>query len=200
MKTNYQKLIDFVNPDKLKDSLIVCSLYISFFETLKDYIIEQPRSFYSIGFSTEAGEKISTSYNEKVLANNPNSVLKASLSWFKNYNAINQDDIEIFFSLREYRNKLTHNMLQILYDGLDDSFTDKFSRLIELKIKLERWWVFNIEIPTDDLENIEEIKEDDVITSSQILYRLILDVLSEDENKANYYYSEFLKKINEDKQ
>jgi hypothetical protein len=84
-------------------------------------------------------------------------------------------------------------MLDKLYEGLDNNFNKHFEELITLRLKLERWWVFNIEIPTGGFENPQEIKDEEVITSSQMIYNLILDVLSQDEEKSKYYYTEFLK-------
>lgn len=191
---NLEKLINFVNPDILKGNLICCSLYMAFYETTKDYIINQPKSFFTNGFDSETGDIISPSYKEKVLSLDSNrSILKSSLIWFKNNEAISDEDIANFEALRKYRNVIAHEMLDKLYEGLDTNFNKHFEELITLRLKLERWWVFNIEIPTGDFENPQEIKDEEVITSSQMIYNLILDVLSQDEEKSKYYYTEFLK-------
>jgi len=192
MDENIAKLINFVNPDNLKGNLICSSLYIAFFETTKDYIIEQPKDFFSTGYSSETGPILSPEYKQKVLSKDPKNVLNSSLLWFTEQGAIDLMEVELFDKLRKYRNTIAHEMLQKIYDGLDALFSEHFSQLISLRIKLERWWVFNIEIPTSDI-NPETLKEDDVMTSSQILYKLILDVLSDDEEKAKFYYSKFLK-------
>jgi hypothetical protein len=74
---NLEKLINFANPDILKGNLICCSLYMAFYETTKDYIINQPKSFFTNGFDSETGDIISPSYIEKVLSLDSNrSVLK----------------------------------------------------------------------------------------------------------------------------
>lgn len=197
MSEELKKLINFVNPENLKSNLILCSLYIAFFETTKQFVVEQPRSFFSTGFSTESGEIIGPRYKEKVLNKDKKNKLNASLLWFKELGAIGDKEIEAFQGLREYRNILAHEMLERLYDGLDDKFSEQLALLVDFRIKLERWWLFNIEIPTADDDYPEGLSEEDVMTSSQILYRIILDVLSEDTEKANYYYSEFLKKYKE---
>lgn len=190
MNENLKKMIDFVNPQTLKSNIISISLYIAFFETLKDYIIKQPKDFYSVGFNNE--NEISPKYKTEVLSKDKKNVMNASLMWFKEQEAIDGNDINVFHKLREMRNSLTHEMVQNLYNGIDEKFQALFSQLIDLKIKLEKWWVVNIELPTSDID-IENIDEDEIITSSQILFRLILDTLSEDEKTANFYHSEFLK-------
>lgn len=47
VRTDWQ---NFLNPDVLRPTLIVASLYIAAYEVLKDTIIEQIKSFYTFGF------------------------------------------------------------------------------------------------------------------------------------------------------
>ena len=192
MKEHIDKLIDFVNPRNLKNNLIGSSLYIAIFETTKDYIVEQVRDLFSIGYCSDTGSIIDPEYKQKVLSKDPKSELKSSLLWFCEQGAISQSEVESFDDLRKYRNELAHEMLKNLYNGLGSTFSENFNQLISLRIKLERWWIFNVEIPTSDVDP-ESVKDEDVMTSSQILYKLVFDVLSDDDEKSKYYYSEFLK-------
>ena len=51
-----------------------------------------------------------------------------------------------------------------------------------------------IEIPTNpDFHATDDVSENDIQTSSEILYKIILDILSGNEETSNYYYKEFLK-------
>ena len=194
MNENFEKWIAFLKPENLKDNLICCSLYIAFFETTKDYIVNQVRDFYSIGWSSENGDVISEDYKTQVLAKDKDkNPLKASLIWFKENNAITEEDILVYDELRKYRNVIAHEMLEKLFDGLNKDYSEKLNQLVELRIKLERWWIFNIELETGMIENPENIKEEDVISNSQMIFKLILDIVSGDEEKSNYYYKEFLK-------
>ena len=194
MNENFEKWIAFLKPENLKDNLICCSVYIAFFETTKDYIVNQVRDFYSIGWSSENGDVISEDYKTQVLAKDKDkNPLKASLIWFKENNAITEEDILVYDELRKYRNVVAHEMLEKLFDGLNKDYSEKLNQLIELRIKLERWWIFNIELETGMIENPENIKEEDVISNSQMIFKLILDIVSGDEEKSNYYYKEFLK-------
>lgn len=194
MNENFEKWIAFLKPENLKDNLICCSVYIAFFETTKDYIVNQVRDFYSIGWSSENGDVISEDYKTQVLAKDKDkNPLKASLIWFKENNAITEEDILVYDELRKYRNVIAHEMLEKLFDGLNKDYSEKLNQLIELRIKLERWWIFNIELETGMIENPENIKEEDVISNSQMIFKLILDIVSGDEEKSNYYYKEFLK-------
>ena len=139
---------------------------------------------------------IDPKYNTDVKSKDK-SVVKASLLWFREMEAINDNDLSLFDELRQYRNKLTHELMTLLFEGLPDELPVKFTQLIELRVKIEKWWILNIEIPTNpDFDSEQEILEDGIITSSQIFNQLILDMLSGDEKKASYYKNEFLKTFN----
>jgi len=38
--------------------------------------------------------------------------------------------------------------MDLLFEGLPEELPEKFLQLIILRVKIEKWWVFNIEIPT----------------------------------------------------
>jgi hypothetical protein len=193
MNENFEKWLNFLKPENLKDNLICCSIYIAFFETTKDYIVNQIKDFYSIEWDLENGDIISEDYKTKVLAKDKKNKLNASLLWFKESKAITEDDILVFDELRKYRNLIAHEMLEKLFDGLNKDFAEKLSKLIDFRVKLERWWIFNIEMDLGIIDNPENIKDEDVICNSQMIFKLILDIVSGDEEKSNFYYKEFLK-------
>lgn len=193
MNENFEKWLAFLKPENLKDNLICCSIYITFFETTKDYIVNQVKDFYSIGWDSESGDIISEDYKTQVLSKDKKNQLNASLLWFKESNAITDEDILIFSQLRKYRNLIAHEMLEKLFNGLNKDYIENLSQLIDFRVKIERWWIFNIELDTGIIDNSENIKEEDVISSSQIMFKLILDIVSSDEEKSNFYYKEFLK-------
>lgn len=187
------RIEDYLNPEKLKNKLIISSLFIASFESLKDYIVEELKFFYNIGFS---GDKyiLSKEYTKDVLEKDK-SVLKASLLWFKDNGVLSDEDLMIFDRLRAYRNKLSHELMRLLFDDLLDNISEDFNKLLEIRIKIEKWWILNIEIPTNpDFDNREEITEDDITTPSQMIYKLILDMLSEDYDTAHFYINEMRKR------
>lgn len=192
MKNNLDKWIEFLKPENLKGNLISCSLYIATFESFKDYIIEEVKFFFNTGFR-EDEFKFSSDYKTKVLNKNK-SVLTATFLWLKDQGAIENSTIEEFELLRKYRNKLAHEMMELLFEGNLAELPENFSKLLEIRIKIEKWWTLNIEIPTNpSFDSSTKIKEEDIQTSSQIINKIIMDILTGDETTSNYYYKEFLR-------
>ena len=191
MNDNFDKWIDFLNPENLRGNLISSSLYIAVYESFQDYIVEEVKFFFHSGFKDNV-DIFSPKYNTSVLAKDKN-LLNASLLWLKELGAIDENDIDKFHEIRKFRNKLTHEMMDLLFEGIPKDLPNYFSDLINLRTKIEKWWVLNIEIPTNpDIEYSHEISEKDIMTSSQIIYRIILDMLSNDKKTATFYRDEFL--------
>lgn len=194
---NTEKWLQFLEPGNLKDNLTFSSLYIATYESFKDYIIEEVKFFFNTGFSD--GKYIfSKSYNSDVLSKDK-SLAKATLFWLMEMGAIEDQDLVIFDELRKYRNKLSHELMTLLFEGLPKELPEKFIDLIKLRVKIEKWWILNIEIPTNyDFDTHIKISEKDIVTSSQVFNQIILDMLSGDEKKASFYLNE-MKKFFSDK-
>lgn len=180
-------MLKFLDPDNLKGNLVYASLYIATYEAFKDYVIEVLRDFYNLG--ARAGSVEST-YETDVLARHKD-ILRASLFWFKENGAISQKDVDDFYDLRMYRNKLAHELMNLLFDGLQDELPGKLERVIQIRVKIEKWWILNIDEPDPEEFGLDRaIKEDDITTSSEIFYQLVTDMLSDDEKRSTYYRDE----------
>lgn len=188
---NILKWLRFLDPENLKGNLMFASLYIAAYESFKDYIIDEVKSFYLKGFK-DGHDLIDPKYDTHVKAKDK-SVVKASLLWLLEREAIDANDILLFDDLRQYRNKLSHELMTLLFEGLPEELPAKFVQLLQVRIKIEKWWILNVEIPTNpEFESVDEINEDAIIAPSQMINKLIFDMLSGDEKTANYYRAEFL--------
>ena len=154
-------------------------------------IIDNVKFFWVDGF-TEDKYVVNSQYKQEVL-DKDKSVLYASLKWLKETEAIDDIDIEAFSDVKNYRNQLTHEMLDTLFTENNEVFEVYYTKLIYLIIKIDRWWVLNIEIPTNCIDNIDQIKEEEVISSSEILIKLLTDLIAGDEETSTMYYNEYLK-------
>jgi hypothetical protein len=189
--TNHDKWANFLKPETLKSNLINCAFYITLFESFKDYIVSSVKDFYMIGFH-ETGYKYNSEYSKKVLSKNK-SELYASLEWFKESEVIDENDLSNFERQKKLRNKLAHDMMTCLFENDFDDYVENLIGLMSLRVKIEKWWIINVEIPTNsDFDNVE-IDEIDVSTGSELLNKIMVDILTGKEDEANFYYNEFLK-------
>jgi hypothetical protein len=192
-KENIDKWLKFLEPENLKDNLIFSSLYIANFESFKDYVIDQIKFFFHCGFS-QGKDSFDPEYIENVKSKDKKYIDNASLLWLVEMEAICLEDFELYKELRQYRNKLSHQLMVLLFDGLSDELPAKFVQLIQLRVKIEKWWILNIDIPTNsDFDNSPEIQESDIVTASEITNQIIFDMLSGDDKKATFYRDEFVK-------
>ena len=162
MKEDVKKSwLNFLNPKTLRLNLIAASVFLSAFEILKDCIIERPKEFYTTGFN-ENGLIIDEDYKLKVLSLKK-SPLYASLDWFKKNNAINQNDIDIFTEIKKCRNELAHELPNFITTGIKNDPTPNFELIIELLGKIERWWVYHVELAVNsDFDNVD-VDEKEII-------------------------------------
>ena len=195
MNDKIEKLSELLKPEVFKNNLILCSLYIAYFENTIDFIIDTPKDFFSDTFDTQRIYS-SSDVKTKVLKLDKKP-LNASLLWFKELNAISETEISDFDVLRKYRNKLAHELTKILLDdGLEiTEYVQNLNKLFNFRIKLEKWWFFNFEADFMEIENIEELTDNDISTGGEMIYKLFMDILSEDTEKASFYSNEFKKHI-----
>lgn len=191
--TDYDKWANFLKPETLKSNLINCGFYISLFESFKDYIVSSVKDFYMTGFD-ETGYIYSKDYS-KVLSKNK-SELYASLAWLVESEAIDAEDMANFEKQKKLRNKLAHDMMTCLFENDFDTYVENLTCLMSLRTKIEKWWIMNVEIPTNSDFDNQDIKEKDVVTGSELMNRVMIDILTGNEDEANFYYNEFLKARN----
>ena len=140
---------DFLNPEVLRPRLLVTSIFITGFESLKAAIVDRLRSFYWRGFDQD-GEKIDPRYDEEVLSRDKRSPVRASLLWLLEEGAIEKADLEAYDRIRLCRNLLAHELLDIVStEGLPEGFNDRFEGMVALLRKIEVWWIQNVELAID---------------------------------------------------
>jgi hypothetical protein len=184
----------FLNPEILRTNLIVASLFITAFEMLKDSIIGTIRDFFTDGFD-ENGWIINDNYKNKVLSLNK-SPLYASLEWLKNMNVIEDSDVEEFNIIKKCRNDIVHEIAQYISKGPKIDPLPLFSKMMDLLHKIEKWWIFNVEISTDPDFAGQEIDEDSILPGKIMILRLLTEIALGTEEESKFYYNEFIKQKN----
>lgn len=198
MKSYIEQWTNILDPQILKPNLEFISLYIALYEKLEDTIISRIKDFYTV---IELDE---TEYHNEFLAlydpkrcpniNKQCKTLISSLIWLLNINAITANDIEQISNLKKERNKLTHEMFDLLSQGLPENLHSKLVNMVGIFNKIEKWWIVEIEIPTGcEIDNIEDADMDNVMSGNMLILQVILNIAT---NNSNKDFEEVCKQFN----
>lgn len=164
----------FLDPEIVKPSLFMATMFITTFEILKNSVVDRIKDFFSDGWSAE-GTTQSPEYKDKVLSRNK-SVVYASLDWLHDQQAISDKDLKTFEQLKETRNVLAHQLFEVVTGQSKSNHTDQFPALVELLRKIEVWWIVNVEIPTNPDYSDAEIDEDGIVPGPILSLQMLLQV------------------------
>lgn len=176
MSQNNERWERFLDPEFVRPSLFMATMFITTFEILKNSIVDRIHDFYQIGWSKE-GNTVSPDYTARVLSRNK-SVLYASLDWLKEQLALDESDLTIFEQLKKTRNLLAHKLFDVVTGQTESPHEEQFATLVELLRKVEVWWVVNVEIPTNPDYDGEEVNEDEIVPGAILSLQMLLQVAS----------------------
>lgn len=177
---------NILNEDILKSNINFAALFVLNFECLKDYIITQPRDFYS-DVAIKDGKlccEETEEYKEEVRSLEKN-IENASLRWFMNADAITEEDYNLYQELRERRNDITHELLKNLNNGFNETDAKLYVKLLELYQKIDKWWINEIEIPISGEVLPDEYDPEQVSGGQAMILSIINDIIF-DNNKERY--------------
>lgn len=166
----------FLDPEVVRPSLFMATMFITTFEILKNSIVDRIRDFYSIGWSP-TGNTVSPDYAGNVLSRNKSAVY-ASLEWLVEHQAIDASDLMTFDQLKKTRNLLAHQLFDVVTGQAQSPHQEQFNDLVALLRKIEVWWVINVEIPTNPDHDGAEIDESGVVPGTILSLQMLLQVAS----------------------
>lgn len=177
---------NILNEDILKSNINFAALFVLNFECLKDYIITQPRDFYS-DVAIKDGKLCceETEEYKKEVRSLEKNIENASLRWFMNADAITEEDYNLYQKLRESRNDITHELLKNLNNGFNETDAKLYVKLLELYQKIDKWWINEIEIPISGEVLPDEHDPEQVLGGQAIILSIINDIIF-DNNKERY--------------
>lgn len=191
MNDNDKSWAKFLHPETLRSNLLSISLFITTYEMFKARVIDKPKQFFWDGFD-ENGPTTSKKYDIDVLSRNKNK-LYASLLWLKDMEALDQNDIDTFDSIRKHRNEVVHEPLVFLSIHERELDISKFQALIKIFRKIEVWWFINFEASIDPDMVPDGADIESVVPGQILILQLILDIAFGDEPEEGYYYNSFMK-------
>lgn len=177
---------NILNEDILKANINFAALFVLNFECLKDYIVTQPRTFYS-DVEIKDGELYceETEEYKKEVRSLEKNIENASLRWFVNAEAITEKDYDLYQELRERRNDIIHELLKNLNNGFYEADAKLYVKLLELYQKIDKWWIKEIEIPISGEILPDEYDSEQVFGGQAMILSIINDIIF-DNNKERY--------------
>lgn len=106
MTTNVDRWEKFLDPDVVRPSLFLATMFITTFEILKNSVVDRIRDFYTNDFD-QNGLIISHEYQQKVTSRSK-SVLYATLDWLRENDVVDDSDLATFERLKKVRNQIAH--------------------------------------------------------------------------------------------
>lgn len=176
METTSERWERFLDPDAVKPSLFLATMFITTFEILRNSVIDHLRNFYANGWD-ENGPIISPEYQSRVLSRNK-SALYASFEWMQESGAIDDRDLEQYEELKKTRNLLAHQLFEVVTGQVESKHEAQFEELVELLRKIEVWWVVNLEIATNPDFDGQEIDEAGIVPGSILSLQMLIEVAS----------------------
>ncbi len=162
---------------ELTRNLVHAGLILVAFELVRKLVTNRVKSFYE-GVTFGEGLPFKT-YEQDVLSRHKN-VFEASLMYLKDhFEAIKADDLNAIQALREYRNRIAHDLPSMLPGMHQIKSENMLSKAREALFKLSNFWVY-IDVGADPevkALNIdwESAAGEDFILLDQIIQKTHLD-------------------------
>jgi len=172
----------FLNPQTLKSNLTAAAVFITAYEILRQCLIEHLRCFFIDSGAHSLEELItpgqSKSYKEKVLVLDKREMVACAM-WFRDTGALTDSDITTIQQVTDHRNEIAHDLLKLLSDANHDVDLSQLHAIYELVLKVDNWWIREVDIPTNpDMEDVEleETDLDAAISMRTMLLALLVQV------------------------
>lgn len=179
--------------------MLTASLFLVAHEMLIAAVKTRLRDFYINGFD-EKGLVYSPDYETKVLSLDPKGkkdAWRASLVWLEQSCVIDQVDAAVIRECTDARNIFAHELNEIISGRKNPDFEALFPKLVDLIVKIDRWWIVNVEIDTDPDLSDTEIDFDQVIPGSQLMLSIVHQAAIGDVAAAQELYEAFVAGIND---
>lgn len=170
----YKKLFDH---EEVRNNLALAGLYLATFEVLKSIVVGNIRSFYAFDFPDEKGEwdaeKIKSKQYLKATekfyrSKKDGDEFRACGLWLVDSKVINQDEANELLDIRTERNTIAHELPDLLLDPQKTINGKLLARALALVNKIDRWWIVEVEIPTNPDHDGREIDEQGVLSGRMV--------------------------------
>lgn len=167
-----------LDPSLFRAQLVAASVYCMAWEMLRFAITGRVREFFSN--QDLDGSTISAEYQSTVETKHKSKFIACQL-WLKEMGAIDEADVETCKRLTDLRNRLVHNLFEVIFD---DGFPDEYPRVLaEIKAlvrKIETWWIRDVWGPADPAFDGMEIDAAEIVPGLQLGIEMLLALALDD--------------------
>jgi hypothetical protein len=181
----------FLNPVALRQSLILLALYVLAYESFRDNAIDHVHSLYWCGIDDSGHKYDEDSYRSEILSRSK-SPFRASLHWYREMGALDDEDLSSIQTLTKTRNRFVHELANVI--GTKELVPEltAFTELLRVYRKVEVWNVLNLELAGDPDWEGQDIDQSEVLPGPMLVLRMLTDIALGDDEKAWVYYRAFV--------
>ena len=205
-----------LTPNVLRTNLLLSSLYLTAFETLKMAIVEGVKDFFILqtavsdeaekemlkSLQKELVERFKESYQRDVdeyekevgisIDDRDRLGLIPSCKWLQRQDVLSETEINEIKAMRDHRNEIAHELPKILIGKGFDIELEHFQRMRALIHKIDAFWLRNdllLDANTLDEVDIQDITDDGIVSGRDSMLALITSTVVE-----------YLQEISQDKE
>lgn len=168
----------FSNPKVLQQNLVLAGLYLVAYELLRGSVLDRLRHFFSSRtVITPEGKLEGTpepKYASEVLALYPKDAFQASCLWLLKMRALAPEDLTEIKSIVDHRNELAHELPSFIAEANRELDLRLLERIHFLVAKIERWWIREIDIPSNPQYDGREIADEDIKPGIVMFLEMVL--------------------------
>lgn len=175
----------------LRQTLSFFGLYISLYENFIETSTARVESFLCFEIVSVHNGKIKYKHNDSYKEEVKNKIVdekgnkditKATMLWFLDLGAINQDEYELFLGLKSLRNSFVHDMADHVWKGVSEDDIQSLTSLFILSAKLDKWWINEIEVPIMGIHDLNAEEKDRVFSLNMMFFWQMIQALLGIEN------------------
>jgi hypothetical protein len=170
-------------PEVLEANLLRASFFLTAYELFRFSVVHQLRRAYLDYRPTMTPQEREKCYQREVCTLEPNK-FGASLKWYEKEGILSSPEVAQAHKLRQLRNKVAHQLPQLLTDPEDTLSSIDIGLLWTLTARLDRWFVRAYEIPTIEELDDKEIPDNEIMSGNMAVLFLMNETLSKKRGAA----------------
>jgi len=174
----------FFDSKEIKRNLIDSSLFLAFYEILKNTIVDRIADFFNNEFKN--GKFVnSTKYNEQIIwrkIKGKQNIFSSSCLWLVENNVITFDDHNQINEIRLERDRIAHNLPKFLLGSEYIIRKDLFNLMKDLTLKIDKWWIVEVDLTINQELIGQNIDTDKIVSGNDLILSYIFNIANTDLN------------------